>query len=84
MSRHDKLYRKIKRNPDNVGWMDFLALCTHHFGDPVRQRGSHIIFTLPSWTEHGPLIVQPDGKRAKGYQVRQALRHIERIRDGNG
>ena len=83
MSRHDKLYSKIKRNPDNVDWMDFLALCTHYLGAPVRQRGSHIIFALPSWADNGPLTVQPSGKRAKGYQVRQALRHIERFRDGH-
>lgn len=84
MSRHDKLYSRIKQHPDNVDWKDFLALCTHYFGAPVRQRGSHIIFALPSWAEHGPLTVQRSGKLAKGYQVRQALRHIERIRDGHG
>ena len=83
MSRHDKLYDKISRNPDNVRWRDFYALCEFHFGEPVRQSGGHIIFKLPSWEHRGVLAVQPAGKRAKGYQVRQALKHIERIRDGH-
>ena len=83
MSRHDKLYGKVERNPDNVKWKDFCVLCTHYFGKPLRQRGSHITYALPSWADHGTLTIQPRGKQAKGYQVRQALRHIERIRGGH-
>lgn len=83
MSRHEKLYNKIKRNPGNVKWKDFYALCVHYFGEPVRRKGSHITFAPRSWAGRGTLPVQPQGKQAKEYQVQQALRLIEEIRRGD-
>ena len=78
MARREKLLRKIQRNPNNVAWVDFYALCVYCFGEPERQSANHIIFKPPKWAGQPTVNIQPLGKQAKGYQVREVLKLIEK------
>ena len=80
MSRKDKALAKAKRNPHNVEWGDFEAMCRRYFGEPIRQRGSHVMFQLP-WDDNSLLNIQRRGKQAKPEQVKDAVRAIERLLD---
>ena len=80
MSRKDKALARAKRNPHNIEWNDFEAMCRRYFGRPVRQKGSHVMFQLP-WDDNPLLNIQPRGKQAKPEQVKEAVRAIERLLD---
>ena len=54
------------------------ALCVYCFGEPERQSASHIIFKPPKWAGQPTVNIQPLGKQAKGYQVREVLKLIEK------
>ena len=78
MSRSDKALARAKNNPHNVKWSDLETLCKRYFGNPIRTRGSHVMFQLP-WDDDPLLNIQPRGKQAKPEQVKQAVRAIERL-----
>lgn len=83
MAREGKALAKAKNNPHNVKWKDLEAMCRRYFcrryfGDPIRKRGSHVMFKLP-WDDDPLLNIQPRGKQAKPEQVRDAVRAIERL-----
>lgn len=78
MIQREKLLARLRRNPQNVRWIDLVTVCRQHFGEPVRQRGSHLMFELP-WPDDPLLNIQRRGKMAKPAQVRDALRVIGRL-----
>ncbi len=80
MARLDKLRKKAERNPDNLNWSDFRALCEGCFGPPRDQSSSHITFRVP-WLPGHLVNIQRSGKTAKGYQVRQVLSYIREMPD---
>ena len=69
---------KALDNPKSVTFKDLLKICEIFFGD-FRIKGSHHIFkTL--W--QGPTInIQPVGKMAKPYQVRQISKALEKLKE---
>jgi hypothetical protein len=69
MVRKDKLLARIRNNPDDVRFSDFVAVVEAVGFDFVRQRGSHRMYRHRR--THDPLNLQPrrDGK-AKDWQVR--------------
>jgi len=76
MASIEKLYRRIEQNPKNVAFNDLLRVAKA-FGFVLdRTRGSHHVFRHPAAGSR--LNLQPDGKNAKPYQVRQFLGQIER------
>ena len=80
MSRKDKAIARAKNNPDNVQWSDLEAMCRRYFGEPIRRKGSHVMFQLP-WDDDPLLNIQRRGKQAKPEQFKDAVRAIERLLD---
>jgi len=75
MDRHDKLLLRILRaTSDAAIAFDGLCRLLHHLGFDERVRGDHHIFTREGVEEI--LNLQPKGKHAKPYQVRQVRRVI--------
>ena len=71
MGRIEKTYDRILsgRADYNIEFADLVAMLTAR-GFALRAgRGSHIVATKPGIAER--LTLQPDGSKAKGYQVRQ-------------
>ena len=69
------------KNIKNVKFSDLLNLCIKYFGKP-RIRGSHHIFKTP-WKGDTRINLQKDGKMAKSYQVKLALKAIEKMEEKN-
>jgi predicted RNA binding protein YcfA (HicA-like mRNA interferase family) len=79
MSRHEKIWHQIisGRSDRNIRFDDLVWLLEHK-GFKKRQRsGSHVIFTKPGVRER--ITLQPEGSKAKGYQVRQVRTILLRI-----
>ena len=78
----DKTLEEMRRNPRNVRFHDLRKVCDRHFGEP-RQRGSHLFYRMP-WQGRPLVNIQPVRGMAKPYQVRQALRAIDKLGETNG
>lgn len=70
MNKHEKLRFTILSGQSDAN-IDFKALCAmlEHFGFTMRIRSSHHVFTKPDVPER--ITLQPQGRHAKPYQVRQ-------------
>jgi predicted RNA binding protein YcfA (HicA-like mRNA interferase family) len=71
VSRVDKLLERLLsgRADSNLAFEDLLAVLTAQ-GFALRHgKGSHIVATKPGIVER--ITLQPDGRKAKAYQVRQ-------------
>jgi predicted RNA binding protein YcfA (HicA-like mRNA interferase family) len=76
MPRPDKLYRALLDNPRNpISFRDFEKLLRAFGFVHVRTKGSHAIWTHPKLPR--PFPIQPTGKDAKLYQVREFLELVE-------
>ena len=75
MSRYDKTLEKVLRGGSdaNIRFADLRNLLLA-LGFEERIKGSHHIFTLEG--RQAALNLQPDGSKAKAYQVRQVRRII--------
>jgi hypothetical protein len=71
-----KLLAKAMNSPHNLGFPDFLALIEAFGFVLLRQRGSHHIFARPGLVEI--MDVQPQGGKAKAYQVKQLIELVTR------
>ena len=78
MSAVDKALEQMRQAPANVRNADLLRICTHFFGPPRHQGGSHAIFKTP-WPGDPRVNIQNQSGKAKAYQVRQVLQAIERL-----
>jgi hypothetical protein len=64
----------------NVRFTRLVTIATAFFGEP-RIHGSHHFFRTP-W-EGQPLVnLQPDGKGAKPYQVKQVVKALDKLKGG--
>jgi predicted RNA binding protein YcfA (HicA-like mRNA interferase family) len=72
MTRIDKLYERLLANPaQRLDYRDFVSLI-EAFGFRLgRTKGSHRSYVHPACKR--PLVIQPKGKEAKPYQVREFL-----------
>jgi hypothetical protein len=66
------------RNPKGVRFQDLCRVRGHYFGEARQSGSSHRIYSTP-WAGDPRVNIQNDGGMAKAYQVRQALRAIERL-----
>jgi hypothetical protein len=76
------LIRQIKRNPKDVRFADIQKVCQYYFGEP-RLTGGHYIYKTP-WKGDPRINIQNDKGKAKGYQVKQVLKAIERMEVEHG
>lgn len=67
------------KNPKNVRFANLVRICKRLFGEP-RIVGSHHIFKVP-WAGQPRVNIQPDGSKAKSYQVKQVIKAIERLKE---
>lgn len=72
----------LLRNPRNVRFDDLRKVRDHYFGEP-RQRGSHPFYRMP-WQGRPMANIQPVRGMAKPYQVRQALKAIDKLEEMHG
>jgi predicted RNA binding protein YcfA (HicA-like mRNA interferase family) len=76
MSSIHKLHKRIANNQRNVSFADLLRLTAAFGYEAERIAGSHHIYRHPATGTK--LNLQPKGKDAKPYQVRELLRQVER------
>ncbi|NLF09506.1 MAG: toxin HicA [Pirellulaceae bacterium] len=70
----------MKRNPQNVRFIDLCLVCDHYFGKPRQTGTSHRIYRMP-WKGDPRVNIQSSKGKAKAYQVRQVLKAIKRLED---
>ncbi|MCF8881931.1 type II toxin-antitoxin system HicA family toxin [Erythrobacter sp. SN021] len=76
MTRIDKLYSRLLTNPRAALSFRELEKLLRAFGfEHDRTKGSHMIWVHPKVPR--PFPVQPSGKHAKPYQVREFLEMVE-------
>ena len=76
MTRIDKLYERLLANPRaTIAFRDFEKLLKAFGFEHVRTTGSHRQYVHPKLAR--PFPVQPTGKDAKLYQVREFLELVE-------
>ena len=82
MAKIDEILCSIRRNPKNVRFSDLCKVCDHFFGSPRQKGSSHRVYRMP-WQGDPRVNIQNSGGKAKAYQVRQVLRAIEKLEEGN-
>ena len=77
MSKANKIFSKL-RDPRQEANIDFADLChlLIKLGYHMRQKGSHHSFTKSGSADF--INIQPNGNKAKAYQVRQVRAMIHR------
>lgn len=83
MGKCDNLLEKARNSQTNVTFKELCSLAECFGFALARTRGSHHIYKAPGVHETVNLQPMPDGK-AKAYQVRQVLKHIERSLEQDG
>jgi len=79
MADVEDILARMRLNPQNMRFADVCKVCNHYFGPPRQQGTSHRIYRMP-WQGDPRVNIQSDRGRAKGYQVRQVIAAIERLR----
>ena len=81
MAKIDKTLAAMRNSPQNISYNDLRSACVHHFGEPRQSGTSHAVFRTP-WSGDPRVNIQKskDGK-AKPYQVRQALKAIDKLQE---
>jgi predicted RNA binding protein YcfA (HicA-like mRNA interferase family) len=79
MSRRDKRDSRIRNNPSDVDFREIVPWLTDHGFTLDRVEGSHHVFSHPK----GKLLnFQPDRNgKAKTYQVKQAIRILDELKE---
>lgn len=83
MGKCDKLLEKAQNSQSNVTFKELCGLAECYGFELARTRGSHRIYKAPGVQETVNLQASPNGK-AKAYQVRQVLKHIDRQQGQDG
>ena len=74
---------ELRSNTKNVRFSDLAKICDYFFREP-RQRGtSHRVYRTP-WRGDPRVNIQNDRGMAKPYQVRQVIKALERLQEGDG
>jgi hypothetical protein len=68
---------KLENERNNTRFAYLVRLCQENFGNP-RIKGSHHIFKTP-WIGDPRINLQPDGNKAKPYQVDQVVDALRRL-----
>lgn len=77
-----KILRKMREEPSGIRFADLKKVCEAHFGPPRQSGTSHMIFKTP-WPGDPRVNIQNVGGQAKPYQVRQVLKAIEKLENGD-
>lgn len=81
MKSIDKIVKKMKKSPQNVGFSELALVCCHFFGEPRNKGTSHHVYKTPWQGDPRVNIQKSKGGKAKAYQVKQVLAAIERVEE---
>lgn len=81
MDKVSKTLKMMRRNPANIRYADLKSVCSHFFGNPRQESSSHAVYKMP-WQGDPRVNIQNDKGKGKPYQVKQVLRAIDRLNDG--
>jgi hypothetical protein len=81
MASIDKIIEQMRRAPQNVSFDDLLKVCRAYFEERP-TRGDHFTFKT-TWQGDPRVNIQPSGKNAKEYQVKQVLEAVKRVQNGD-
>jgi len=73
--RGERLLDRARNHPDSLSFNEFERLLKDKGWRQVRQEGSHRVWRSPGGYM---LPIQPRKKDAKGYQVRQFLKQLDK------
>jgi hypothetical protein len=73
----------MKRNPSAVRFKDLCRVCEHYFGEARQSGTSHRVYRTP-WQGNPRVNIQNDRGSAKPYQVRQVMKAIGLLEQGDG
>jgi hypothetical protein len=68
----------MRRNPKGIRFRDLCKVCDSYIGEARQTGSSHRIYKTP-WPGDPRVNIQNAGGMAKAYQVRQALKAIDRL-----
>jgi predicted RNA binding protein YcfA (HicA-like mRNA interferase family) len=71
MSKYERIWQRVVsgRADRNIDFNDLVWLLEYKGFEKRHRGGSNVIFTKPGVRER--ITLQPEGSKAKGYQVRQ-------------
>ncbi|MBK6967943.1 MAG: toxin HicA [Candidatus Microthrix sp.] len=77
----DKAVAAMSNAPQNISYTHPHSVCVHFFGEARQSGTSHAVFKTP-WQGDPRLNIQKaKGGKAKPYQVRQALKAIDKLQE---
>lgn len=82
MTKIESLLDKMRSNPKGIRFKELCKVCDHYFGEPRQESSSHRIYKMP-WQGDPRVNIQDDKGKAKAYQVRQVLKAIDRLENGD-
>ena len=74
----DEIVERMRRNPKGIRFSDLCRVCDRFFGAARQRNSSHRIYKTP-WLGDPRVNIQNSKGMAKAYQVRQAIRAIDRL-----
>jgi|TARA_B110000305_G_C19330638_1_gene583792 hypothetical protein len=74
------VFKSIKRNQQNIRFLDLCKICDYYFGSPRQSGSSHRVYKTP-WIGDPRVNIQNAKGKAKVYQVKQVIRAIERLEE---
>lgn len=81
MAKTDKTVAAMRNAPQNISYNDLHSVCVHFFGEPRQSGTSHAVFKTPWPGDPRVNIQKAKGGQAKPYQVRQALKAIDKLNE---
>ncbi len=78
MASAAEILKALRYNPTGVRFADLARICDAYFGEPRQKGTSHRVYRTP-WPGDPRVNIQNDKGMAKAYQVRQAIKAIEKM-----
>lgn len=78
-----EILEQMRTNPAGIRFADLCKVCDHYFGQARQASGSHRVYKTP-WIGDPRVNIQNSKGQAKAYQVKQALKAIERLEVEHG
>ena len=69
---------ELRKNPNGIRFSYLVKICSHFFGEPRQQRTSHLVYQMP-WPSDPRVNIQDKKGMAKGYQVKQVIKALEKL-----
>ena len=80
MSKVADILRQMRKNPQNIRFVDLCKVCDAYFGEARQKSTSHRVYKTP-WQGDPRVNIQNAKGKAKAYQVRQVLAAVTKIQE---